>query len=674
MIGTPHATVAGAQRTFLIATIALLVFVGGSSCYRAATQSFTSVEQATHARLLADLFNRLHQSKVEPFLPAGTGSAASPSGNQSRFGELASGAAVKTLGLSEFTLRLPDVAGGLLYLTAIFLLCRLAFGDSAWLLLAVALCTLSPFLLDDCSIAARHGLGLGLWTFGAYFVVRWVADHRPIPIAAGLALGLGAAADSQQSLAVAALAAGFVGCVVFSRLAARDGRGAVRFVIRGAAPLFLASAFTAAVFSGGTGWLSFGDHSAPRLLVGVNALTSAFLLHTSTILTSSPSVSRFLIRLGWLPVAVVLIGLCLVAGHLVVGRLRQKPVEREGRLLILFAAVSVAMAALVWAEPNITGEAYFAARGLAFTQPVMFLSAALLLRWVQKAGQRALATLGMSVAGLLLGLFAFQFQLHSYYGLESESATRTLVSMLQERHALQPEKKVVLALPANLTPALNGYRILRELDWVAELPEAALECRADFYYLPEEQFGRLSTLGLRAISRDRVAGTVLAEIGPEAHRRLAALREVGFSDIPQCKAGVMAESNWIDCAKPGVARHLLRDFEDQADYWRWTHRRPAMLFLVARGDGVRFKMDFVLHRTCFEGRLPVELTVLVNGKEIGKRRYASLGNQTFEQPVPGEVLRSDGIALVETELDKYCTAAEQQRELGYMFLRGGFLN
>ena len=97
-----------------------------------------------------------------------------------------------------------------------------------------------------------------------------------------------------------------------------------------------------------------------------------------------------------------------------------------------------------------------------------------------------------------------------------------------------------------------------------------------------------------------------------------------------------------------------------------------MLFHVTRAGGTRFKMDFVLHRTCFEGSLPVELTVLVNGQEIGKRRYTSVGDQTFEQSVPSELLRSDGVALVETELDHYCGSGEH-KELGYLFLRGGFL-
>ena len=154
------------------------------------------------------------------------------------------------------------------------------------------------------------------------------------------------------------------------------------------------------------------------------------------------------------------------------------------------------------------------------------------------------------------------------------------------------------------------------------------------------------------------------------------MREAGFSGIPQCNAGVMAETSWIDSNRAGAARHFLRDVEDrmEPDRWRWTYERPAMLFHVAKRSGFRFKMDFVIHAKCFRAKIPLEMTVWVNGKEIGKKRYDSVETQTIELSVPSEVLRSDGVALVETTLDKYCIAEQDGKKLGYLFIRGGFLN
>jgi hypothetical protein len=67
------------------------------------------------------------------------------------------------------------------------------------------------------------------------------------------------------------------------------------------------------------------------------------------------------------------------------------------------------------------------------------------------------------------------------------------------------------------------------------------------------------------------------------------------------------------------------------------------------------------------------MTVRINGKELGRRFYNSPRAQTFEQAVPPEMLRADGVALVETVLDKYYVAPADKAKLGYLFVRGGFL-
>ena len=582
------------------------------------------------------------------------------------FGLLSVEAVVKIFGLSEFTLRFPDVAGGLLYLASIFLLCRLAFGDSAWLLFAVALSTLNPFLLDSCSMASGRGLGLGFWTLGAYFVARWVADRRRVPITAGVALGLAVASDPQQTFAVAALETTFFAGVVLSRLSARDGRGVLRFVIGDALPFCLSSAITAFAFLWSSGQFSFSDQTAQRFLDGVKALTSAVLLYSPKVLALS-----FLARLGWVLTAMLVAFLGLSTMFIAVRCLRRNSTDRTERLLMLFSATAVVAAALVWLEPRLAHHAWFGARGLTFMLPLLFIAIALLLRRV-----RAIALSGTALSGLLLALFVFEFQVHSYYGSEWESATRTVVDIIQSRHSNESRENVLIAAPTKLVPVLHGYQRLRDMDWMKQSTDNSIECHADFYYLPEDHFDRLADLGLHEISRDRVAHTVFAEIGPEARSKLAALREAGFSGVPQCNAGVLAETIWIDSNRAGAARHFLRDVADslEPDRWRWTYERPAMLFHVPKRAGFRFKMDFVIRSECFRGKLPLELTLLVNGKEIGRKRYDSFENQTFEQSVPSEALRADGVALVETTLNKYCIERENGQKLGYIFLRGGFVN
>ena len=615
----------GARAVSLAVTLALLGLLAVTNIYRAATQSFTAAEWSAQARLLGGSAPQIRTLDVA----------------------LSEGV-VRVFGTSELALRLPSVAGGLLYFLALFLLGRLLFRDSAWLFGMVALNALNPYVLDECSMAAGRGLGMALWTLGAYYLARWVVDARRIPIGAGLALGLAVACDVQQAFAVAALEMAFFGGVILARLRAGNRRGAWRFLVADGLPFCLTSVVTAWAIlrvALGNASLPLVAETAPHYLAGVTTLASALVLH-------SP-----LARFAWVLLAALAILLALA-------------VVRGGRLPALFAWTAALTFLLLWLEPRANHHAYYAGRALAFTQPLVLIACPLLL--ATGAGGRVVSAAGTALVAFLLMAFAFQFQVHSYSGLESDSASRTVVEILRSRHNAGLKASYTIAAPARLQV---GLLPLRDSNWLRVLSDGALECPADFYYLPAEHFERLGSLGLVEISRDKVAGTVLAEVGPDARQRLAVLREIGFPDTPQCNAGVLATESWIECARGGAARHFLRGVQDmmEPDRWRWTFERPAILFHVPRRDGVRFKMDFAIHGPSLGKMMPLELTVRVNGKELGRRRYLTPGSQTFEQAVPPGLLRADGVALVETELDKYYVSPLDGQKLGYLFERGGFL-
>ena len=60
---------------------------------------------------------------------------------------------VLLFGLSEHTLRIPSLLGGLLYLITVYRLARHVFGEGRQFLLAVALLSLNPLVLDFMSAA-----------------------------------------------------------------------------------------------------------------------------------------------------------------------------------------------------------------------------------------------------------------------------------------------------------------------------------------------------------------------------------------------------------------------------------------------------------------------------------------------------------------------------------------
>src|SRR5271165_4832761 len=107
---------------------------------------------------------------------------------------------VALLGLSELTMRLPSLAGGLLYLAFVYKLCRLLFFNFWTFLLAMGALMLNPFLMDYLSAARGYGMALGFFIAALYFAVRFfddgpeAADANRVPLAAVL-LGLAISAN-----------------------------------------------------------------------------------------------------------------------------------------------------------------------------------------------------------------------------------------------------------------------------------------------------------------------------------------------------------------------------------------------------------------------------------------------------------------------------------------------
>jgi hypothetical protein len=653
-------------RVFAAASLILLGALFAATVYRAATQSITTGE--------ALWFQRLTDSN-------GAAAAQSPPGPA--LDSLLAQGSIHIFGLAEFTLRLPGVLGGLLYFFAVFRLGRLLFGDSAWLPLAIGLSALNPLALDYCSGLAGGSLGLGFWMLGLYYVARWVSDREAVPIAAGVALGLAVVAAPSSVFAVAALEIVFVAMVLADRLMAKDLRAAVRFAVRDALAFCLATFLAAAVILWNLphdGGLASEDAVMRRYKDGLQSLAGASLLYRPVLLTSWAVLQRVVERLGWLLPLAILAGLTVAARRAGLGWLRARSmaaVDRAGRLSLLFAPAAILALALLWAEPRIAHHRYYARPEFLFALLPVFIAGPLPLRQLMAGGKRwrAMASAGTGVFCLLALHFALQFNLYSYYGRESDAGIRTAVNLIRQRRSAEPGQPVTLAADGFSQACLDFYRRWYEMDWVAQAPDEATGCQANYYYLSDARFRRMAgDFGLREIYRDKTARAVLAESGAEARRQLAVARSLGFS-APRCNAGVLVKDAWVETDRAGAARHYLRDIEQGAEptRWRWTAEKPVFLFYAPARAGVRFKMDFVIHSLTFKQTGPLRMTVRINGKELGRRLYTSPEDHTFEQAVPPEMLRADGVAMVETALDKYYIAPADGQKLGYLFVRGGFI-
>src|SRR4051812_38365848 len=101
----------------------------------------------------------------------------------------------KRFHLTELSLRLPALLCGLLYLWAVFRLCRRFFGDGLVFLVSVSLMTLNPLVVDALSEARGYGMAMAAWLWALVLLLECLESFsaRKLNLAAAcLALSVAA--------------------------------------------------------------------------------------------------------------------------------------------------------------------------------------------------------------------------------------------------------------------------------------------------------------------------------------------------------------------------------------------------------------------------------------------------------------------------------------------------
>ncbi|MBL8231137.1 MAG: hypothetical protein JNL98_21775 [Bryobacterales bacterium] len=204
----------------------LLLFLFLVNLYRAATQSITTDEAFTYNRSVSVPIPALWRNF---------------DANDHVLHTLLCKVTTNLFGVSEFTLRMPALAGGVLYFWTVLALCRTLFRDGPFFLLAVASLTLNPMMLDYCSIARGYGMATALLLFALYHLIRFQESIRELwrMNVAGFALALGVAANLTVAMPgtvlVLAFAVWYLGGALHdqTRLSARFDHLANRMIIPG---------------------------------------------------------------------------------------------------------------------------------------------------------------------------------------------------------------------------------------------------------------------------------------------------------------------------------------------------------------------------------------------------------------------------------------------------------
>jgi hypothetical protein len=434
---------------------------------------------------------------------------------------------VKALGISELSMRLPSLLGGLLYLAFVYKLCRHLFRFQWTFLLAVAALTLNPFIMDYLSIARGYGIALGFLIAALYFAIRFF-DDRPLAAndnritGASILLGLSIAANLVFLFPAVALA----GTLTLLRLVDPQQSGAWKrlwwVVGRAWLPLTATAAFFVAVplAHQQAGSIRPDIYGKDCLLDTTRSLVEPSLFHRNgpynpdaipaNISRSIEIVSRWVVP--------AMLALVLAMAIPVFWRwLRERDLRRLGSLdiakFLIGAVLAISLGCLV-------GVRYLAGFLYPLDRTAIYLAALLTLAWILLIEKvRALPRLGR-VMGVLAAapmaiailLFLDGFTTSYYYQWRYDAGTRRIFQLLQQRDQLRDHRQMKLGVVWMLDFSFNFYRHMYQADWLAKVerdppPEAG---GFDYYVLLPEDAEVTGKLGLRVIYRDPVSGQELA--------------------------------------------------------------------------------------------------------------------------------------------------------------------
>lgn len=403
----------------------------------------------------------------------------------------------------EWAIRVPALAGLAMYLAGCWrLLRRLVSGPR--FAFGLALLATNPFLVDLHTLARGYGLGLGLLALGASCALGRergpsVGGHA---IRNGCVVALAAlAVASNLSLAYGATGLGVLAVGATLRRA-RHGDAPWRVGAAGVIPWALAAGASALVYRPGV-LASIGFYVAEW------GGTRGFWADTVGSLAAAslyrPELQRAAPGLTAAVAAVVAVGSGLALWRLWRGR-EWTPLAS---CVAYFWLVASAMAAVKLAF----GLRWPLDRSAVVLVPACGL--VLLCTWelLARRGSKV-ASAGSSAAWVivlvLVAISLVSWNLSRTYLWPMDAPARPLVRSIAASTAGNAKGTVRMAASWELEPAVNFYRMSRQVEALAPLTRPRLEAGFDLYYLAARDRPVVKTLGLSVCREFPDAGTLLA--------------------------------------------------------------------------------------------------------------------------------------------------------------------
>ncbi|MGA2324740.1 MAG: CmcI family methyltransferase [Bryobacteraceae bacterium] len=129
----------------------------------------------------------------------------------------------------------------------------------------------------------------------------------------------------------------------------------------------------------------------------------------------------------------------------------------------------------------------------------------------------------------------------------------------------------------------------------------------------------------------------------------------------------------IPIGDQSLERRLLRGFYESTGAWRWTARVFAVsLDPPPPGKDTYLELDFDLPHEVMNAVRIITLTARVNGMEVGRQTYNTMGRRIFARRVPDTALHRRPTE-VEFELNREIRDQNRGRNLGLIALNAGLM-
>jgi hypothetical protein len=524
-----------------LAAALLLAALFVVSIYRAATQSISHDEAVIFEWLLSGPWSQVLNGAH---------------GNHHVVTDMLSKLMISLFGPSEFALRVPALAGALLYFYSVFQISAFLFGDGLFFLLSVALLSLNPFVLDYLCCARGYGLALGFF----FYALRHVLLSLGEPLGGtggltlrhgGIALGLSIGCNPVMVFPGAAMALSFLAMLFLDgsiqrpelatwpskpsrgnqkrnpkeerrRKARHDSMSGPRSAWRQACVHFAIPAVSIAILISILPQrlieLEPGYFGPRSLLAILDGLVRNSFLHSPVGFRglaawfSAEAAIRITTQLA---VPALLVGLAAAAlriAFLWIGYGSLLSLTRIDRSLLLLGAMLPLLILLIVVSRYVFEQPYPELRTAMYWLPLLGLACMGLSARLSRGSrlERGFAVTAAAILVLCVAQFATQFNTRYFAEWTYCAAAKDMMWTIRASHAIEPFARVRVGATWQLEPVINFYRVAWALDWMDPVYRESPAGSYDYYMLSFDDTALVERLNLQPLMRDRLSGSVLA--------------------------------------------------------------------------------------------------------------------------------------------------------------------